>query len=167
MPRVVAEQRQKFENDDLFRKMSRETEVILTISTLHDKVVNSHGHYSTMSLNRFHLFSDQIYWLQRQITRRAYCQISDRSARWTCNSGKLVKTTLDKLNKTFVKIITQSDLREGVLVFYVIKSLPLNNSFKRYRRSCHLGRISHYSFQKERTELSRRIFSTLIGSQGR
>ena len=28
MPRVVAEQRQKFENDDLFRKMSRETEVI-------------------------------------------------------------------------------------------------------------------------------------------
>lgn len=28
MPRVVAEQRQKFENDDLFRKMSRESEVI-------------------------------------------------------------------------------------------------------------------------------------------
>ena len=27
MPRVVPEQRQKFENDDLFRKMSRETEV--------------------------------------------------------------------------------------------------------------------------------------------
>ncbi|XP_015769692.1 PREDICTED: core-binding factor subunit beta-like isoform X1 [Acropora digitifera] len=30
MPRVVAEQRQKFENDDLFRKMSRETEIKYT-----------------------------------------------------------------------------------------------------------------------------------------
>lgn len=30
MPRVVPEQRQKFENDDLFRKMSRETEIKYT-----------------------------------------------------------------------------------------------------------------------------------------
>ncbi|XP_073233674.1 core-binding factor subunit beta-like isoform X4 [Porites lutea] len=30
MPRVVAEQRHKFENDDLFRKMSRETEIKYT-----------------------------------------------------------------------------------------------------------------------------------------
>ena len=62
MPRVVPEQRQKFENDDLFRKMSRETEVIWQFD-VYDKVVNSHGHCSTMLLNRFYLFSDKIYRL--------------------------------------------------------------------------------------------------------
>lgn len=75
----------------------------LTISTLHDKVVNSHGHFNTMPLKRSHLFSDQIHWLQRQIARRTHSQISNRSSRRPSNGGKLLKTILDEVEQNFCK----------------------------------------------------------------
>jgi hypothetical protein len=65
MPRVVPDQRSKFENDEMFRKLSRESEVRMRIHFLRFKSFCT-GFYALVSLTCiFFLFSQIKYTMFR------------------------------------------------------------------------------------------------------
>ncbi len=81
MPRVVPDQRSKFENDEMFRKLSRESEVRMRIHFLRFKSFCT-GFYALVSLTCiFFIFADQIYDVQGQTASRTCTAFSERLQR--------------------------------------------------------------------------------------
>ena len=86
MPRVVPDQRSKFENDEMFRKLSRESEVCMHNRGRTSSCILSHlGTFSTglhaIELTSLLYSADQVYDVQGQTSSRTYTTLSERLQR--------------------------------------------------------------------------------------